>query len=210
MSREWTTPLSIVIGSGIVSLGLYFGLRPAPSSNETSAATPDLSANVRPGNRRAEEPPFVERDRHRGLDDDEDQGNDEIPPPAPEDPRREEYVPSAAEQAMAIASPLPSLPQSPGLAAQVEGDSAEAFDAVRSEARECWNSLPDDPEAPSSVSLDLSLSYDAEGNVIASGVSEDREARRDGLAQCLGPIVHGLRIPAPGSNASVQVRVTVP
>lgn len=210
MRRDVATPLSIVVGSVIVSLGLYFALRPAPPSSEASGATADRPANARAGDRRAAEPPFTQRDRRRALDDDDDDGTDEIPAPAPDDRRREEYVPSEAEQAMAIASPLPSVPQPPGLATQVEKDSAEAFEAVRSEARECWNALPDDPEAPSSVALDLSLSYDAEGNVIASGVSEDREARRDGLAQCLGPIVHGMHIPAPGANTSVQVRVTVP
>lgn len=199
MNREWITPLSILAGSVIVALGLYFGLRAAPQPREPApqetARRADAPARSRP------ESPFADRERRRVFD-------DEMPEDEP------------TEAAAEAAQPPPIAASRPGPAGtpaaetreptRVEQASAEAFESVRSEVRECWNSLPDDPEAPSSVALDLSLSYDAEGNLIASGVSENREARRDGLAQCLGPIVHGLRIPAPGSNTSVQVRVTVP
>lgn len=205
MRRESAIPVSILVGSVIVALGLYLGLRASGPSMERGRAVQG-APKPETDDRRPPVDPFTERDRHRAIDDEEA----DAPPISGEADRGEHPPVGNPEAGMATAVEMPSGGRSSGLAAQVEKDSAEAFEAVRSEARECWNALPDDPEAPSSVALDLSLSYDAEGNVIASGVSEDREARRDGLAQCLGPIVHGMRIPAPGANASVQVRVTVP
>lgn len=210
MRSQWSVPLSILAGSVIVSLGLYFGLRPAAPPMEEVRSAGDRSASTRPADPRAAESPFAERDRRRALADEELDAVRATSPPT-EESRRDDPVPSEAEQAMAIASPLPSLPHPTGLAAQAEKDAADAFEAIRADVRdECWNTLPEDPAAPGSVPVDLSLSYDAEGNVLASGVSEDREARRDGLADCLGPLVHGLRIPPPGQNTSVQVRVTMP
>ena len=205
MRRESAIPVSILVGSVIIALGLYFGLRASGPSIERGGAVQG-APKPRTDDRRPTANPFTERDRHRATDDEEA----DAPPISGEAGEGEPPLVGEAEGVMATASEMPSSRRSSGLSAQVEKDSAEAFEAVRSEARECWNALPDDPEAPSSVALDLSLSYDAEGNVIASGVSEDREARRDGLSACLGPIVHGMRIPAPGSNTSVQVRVTVP
>lgn len=200
--REWATPLSILCGSVIVGLGLYLGLRERAPSVEPAPVSkgdaPRPALQRKPG-------PFEERERRRAyLDADgptaDEPGNDEA---------NAEVSPDGATNSGSVAAAAHAGAQAP--ASQVERDAAEAFETVRAEVVDkCWNSLPDDPDAPSSVSVDLSLSYDPEGNLIATGVSEDRAARRDGVATCLGPIVHNLKIPPPGAHRSARVRVTIP
>ena len=94
---------------------------------------------------------------------------------------------------------------------KVHRDISEAFEQIRHRVRrECWDDLPDDPDAPDQVGLTLSVSVSAEGEMIASGVEEERGRSRKGLARCLGPLVHALEIPPPGQNVSTTIRVEVP
>ncbi|MFO7563443.1 MAG: hypothetical protein R6X02_12430 [Enhygromyxa sp.] len=125
--------------------------------------------------------------------------------------RREEYLQSEAAQAMAVAPPLGVTAAPQGLDEKVQQDATEAFDDIRGRVRtECWDALPNDPEAPDAVNVVLSLSYGADGKLLASGISEDREASRKGLVKCLRPLIHELDVPAPGHNLSVELQVTIP
>ena len=158
---------------------------------------------------------MAERDRRRRWDAlGEPEGNDApapAPPDDPEPPRDEDRV-SEAERALAVAPPLLGMPAVPrALSERVQRDAREAFEGIRGRVRaDCWEAQPGEPEAPDAVDVVLSLSYDAEGTVIASGITEDREHSREGLAACLGPLVHELEVPAPGSHLSVELRVELP
>lgn len=210
MKREWSTPVSIVIGSAIVSVGVYYGLRSTPPARDPVPTT--ARAESTPSQARQESPFAAARDRHRAFAEDDPPPIDDRSPSSPSEPPRERPVPTEADLAMAVAAPLPSQSgASAEVEAQISESAAEAFEAIRDDVRDqCWDALPEDPDAPSSIPLELSLSYDPDGNVIASGVSEDHEVRRDGVAGCLGPLVHQLKIPAPGARASVSVRITIP
>lgn len=118
----------------------------------------------------------------------------------------------AVDPAQAIAPPFPAAltPSSDAVeraTAALEDAVADARSGIRSK---CWNELATGEDTPSEVTLHLSVSFDGDGNVVASGVSEDREARLDGLAQCVTPLVHGLEIPPPGEPVPVELSITVP
>jgi hypothetical protein len=205
-SNPWL-PVSIVVGAAMIAWALYAALKP-PSADPTSTtrvrSAPDATMHPRPA-------VFEHRERR----DDDPSSTDEAP-----DDSRDEHRPEADERrqqtpqdaAAAIAPPLAVAPTAPpGIIARVTDDTAQAIDAARSEIRsQCWDALPNDEDAPAEVSLGLSVSFDARGKVIASGVSESRDAARPGVAQCVGAIVHGLEIPAPETNVGVELSITVP
>lgn len=201
----WHTSVSILVAGGLVAGAVYLALRPS-ASREQPESTATERAAARPTDPFAISP-MAERDRRRGWDDEPDEST---PTPAPG--TRGEKPIGEAELAMAVAPPLSGAPSTPReLVERVQRDAAEAFEGIRTRVRsDCWDALPDDPEAPEQVSVLLSLSYGADGKVIASGISENREQHRDGLAACLGPLVHGLEVPAPGTNLSIEVNVTIP
>jgi hypothetical protein len=201
----WHTSVSILVAGGLVAGAVYLALRPSPSPEPTTAAA------TKPAARSVDwfaSSPMAERDRQRGWD---DEPEDDAPEPAPTGAGSRSETPSEAEQAMAVAPPLgvPAVPQE--LSERLQQDAGEAFEGIRKRVRsDCWDALPDDPEAPDEVDVVLSLSYGANGKVIASGISENRESSRAGLATCLGPLVHELDVPAPGSNLSIELSVTIP
>jgi hypothetical protein len=200
----WHTSVSILVAGGLVAGAVYLALRPSPSPEPSAGAVTEPAAQSA---ERFAISPMAERDRQRRWDDEPD----DEPEPAPGGGTRSEEPVSEAELAMAEALPLgvPSAPQE--LAAHLQKDAGEAFEGIRKRVRsDCWDALPDDPEAPDEVDVVLSLSYGADGKLLASGVSEDRENNRAGLAACLGPLVHELDVPAPGSNLSIELSVTIP
>jgi hypothetical protein len=197
----WHTSVSILVAGALVAGAVYLALRTSPAPEPTTAATTKPAA--RPVDPFATSP-MAERDRQRRWDDEPD------PEPAPPGGSRNEKV-VEAELGMAVAQPLgvPSVPQE--VTERLQKDAGEAFEGIRNRVRsDCWDKLPDDPEAPDEVTMMLSLSYGADGRVIASGVSEFPESSRAGLAHCLRPLIHGLDVPAPGSNLSVELSVTIP
>jgi hypothetical protein len=197
----WHTSVSILVAGALVAGAIYLALRTSPVPEPTTAATTEPAARPDP----FATSPMAERDRQRRWDD------EPTPEPAPPGGSRSEKVVSEAERAMAVAPPLdvPSIPQEQ--TERLQQDAGEAFEGIRNRVRsDCWDKLPDDPEAPDEVNLMLSLSYGADGKVIASGISENREGYRAGLATCLGPLIHGLDVAAPGSNLSIELPVTIP
>jgi hypothetical protein len=201
---SWHTSVSILIAGSLVAGAVYFALRPSAPPAPSGGAATEPAARSAQGFAIS---PMAERDRQRGWDDE----SEPAPEPAPSGGSRSEAPVSEAELAMAVAPPLgvPSAPQE--LAARLQQDAGEAFEGIRNRVRsDCWDALPDDPEAPDEVDVVLSLSYGADGKLLASGVSESREINRPGLTACLGPLVHELDVPAPGSNLSIELSVTIP
>jgi hypothetical protein len=201
----WHTSVSILVAGALVAGAVYFALRPSPAPEPTTEVAQKPAA--RPVDWFASSP-MDERDRQRRWD---DEPEPELTPEPLDESRGEKPV-SEAERAMAVASPLlgvPAVPQEQ--AARLQRDAAEAFEGLRNRVRsDCWDALPDDPEAPDEVDVVLSLSYSADGNVIASGISESREKNRAGVAACLAPFIRELDVPAPGSNLSIELSVTIP
>lgn len=200
----WHTSVSILVAGGLVAGAVYLALRPSASPEPSGSVATEPAA--RPADQFAISP-MAERDRQRRWDDESESESE----PAVPGSRSEKPV-SDAELAMAVAPPLLGVPSGPQeLAERLQQDAGEAFEGIRKRVRsDCWDALPDDPEAPDEVAVVLSLSYGADGKLLASGVSEDREINRPGLAACLGPLVHELDVPAPGSNLSIELSVTIP
>ncbi len=73
--------------------------------------------------------------------------------------------------------------------------------------RECWEPLVD---RPNGATIEFSLSYDADGNVIASAVQQTREHYSEALGTCLANHATGLKIEAPGEPVSLSVPVALP
>lgn len=201
----WHTSVSILVAGALVAGAVYLALRTSPAPEPTTAATTERAA-------RPVDPfgtsPMAERDRQRRWDDEPE------PEPEPASPAgsRGERVVSEAELAMAVAPPLLGVPSTPQERTErLQRDAGEAFEGIRKRVRsDCWDTLPDDPEAPDEVDMVLSLSYGADGKVLASGIQESREKNRPGVAACLGSLVHELDVPAPGSNLSIELSVTIP
>lgn len=211
MHRPWHTSASIVLAGAFVAIAIYLGLREraAPTDAGTASAQPMANARgVKTGT------PILERDR-RGHD---EPGPSERPDArgssaaSASTPPIDRQRSSEADRATAVAPPLGGMPPvAPALVERVQRDARDAFDGIRDQVRSrCWDALPDDPDAPEAVEVVLSLSFDPHGAVLASGITDDREQHRPGLAACLGPLVHGLSVPAPKSHLSVEVRVEVP
>jgi hypothetical protein len=205
-SNPWL-PVSIVVGAAMIAWALYAALKPPsvdPTSTTRVRSAPEAAMHPRAA-------VFEHRERRdevrSSTDDASDDSRDDRSPEANE---RRQQTPEDA--AAAIAPPLAMAPTAPpGIIARVTDDTAQAVDAVRSEIRsQCWDALPDGKDTPAEVSLGLSVSFDARGKVIASGVSENRDAARPGVAQCVGAIVHGLEIPPPDTNVGVELSITVP
>lgn len=207
MERHWHTPAAIVLAGALVAVAVYLALRrPAPEADPAVSREADASGEARPARSSSHEPSWIERDRRRRL---EELGEDEPADRAAATPPADERV-SEAERAMAVAGPLAMPPVDPELAQRVERDARDAFEALRDRARaQCWDGI-EVPDSPGAVSVTLSISFDASGSVIASGIAENREASRPGLAQCLGPMIHSLEIPPPGSQVAVEVPVSLP
>jgi hypothetical protein len=221
MALPWHTSVSILVAGGLVAGAVYLALRPSAAPEPTAATTKRAAQPVDP----FATSPMAERDRQRGWD---DQPTTDLAPAPPGRSRgeKEKKVGSEAEQAMAVAPPLVGVPSTPQeVAERLQQDAGKAFEGIRERVRsDCWDTLPDDPEAPDEVTMMLSLSYGADGRVIASGITEPREGNREGnragspraaarssaLAACLDPLIHGLDVPAPGSNLAVELHVTIP
>jgi hypothetical protein len=180
MALPWHVSVSILLAGALVAVAVY--LRPSASPEPTE---------------RFPTSPMAERDRRRGWDDE----------PAPEPARP---VVGGAELANSEVSPL-GVPSTPQERTELQKNAGEAFERIRNRVRsDCWDKLPDDPEAPDELNLTLRLSYDADGKVLMSGIHDPPEGYSVDLDDCLGPLIHGLDVPAPGSNGSVELHVTIP
>lgn len=206
MSPQWRTPAAIVLAGAFIAVAIYLGLR-RPSDGDAVGPTEPNAA--RPSDPRARAVPSV---AVRSSEDDEASAERSVahaeaaPSPTPPDDAQRR---GAVDPALAVAPSLSGLPPVPADVVQrVEEDVLAEFASIRDRVRaKCWDPLPDTPDT---VEVGVSLSYAADGRVLASGIVEDRAHDVEGLAACLRPVVHGLNVPPPGNNVAVQVRLTLP
>lgn len=185
--------------------------RDRPPAAET--ATRDTKANPTPTgvSPRAADTPVDLRERDRVREDEP-----AAPPTAPTAPADAVAQPDPpvdpARQEPSEPPSAPAVPASP----TIEGAMAAAKTAAEGEVakvrtemrRACGDAL--DRGGGGSVKLGFSLSFDAEGKVLASAVQQGRETYIDGLDRCLAPFAHAIAVPAPGEPVSVEVDVELP
>jgi len=200
-----------VVAVGIAIVAATQTCRDRPPAEATAARDDEVNPakKVAP---RATDTPMDLRERDRLREDAVDPAGvavtpAEAPAPAPQpvDPERQAQEPTEP----AVAEPIPA---SPTVEAAITATLAAAQDEVakvRSEMRsKCWSGAS--RGGIDSAKLAFSLSYDAEGNVLASAVQQSRESYVDGLDRCLAPFAHALTVPAPGEPVSVEVEVELP
>jgi len=160
--RSLALPIAIVVGSAVIGISLYLGLReglrPAPT---TTAPATDVPA---PG----KATPAVEAKRTL------------VRPPA-EPPANRAY-----RQAQA------------------------ALDAQRPElVKTCWT--PPAADEPAAILLTYDITFAADGTILSLGISEEREAYRSSVAQCVRsqprPV---LPVDPPGESVRVVLGLSMP
>lgn len=201
--------IGVAIGSALAGgLLLFLLVRQSPTVPPTTPR-PDAAPTAAKASNASRPNPFEERDR---TPDDEDaserptapvQALAGVPTPAAPERREDPEAPPAA------APPLP--PPSPTVeVAMVQANVAAkaAVDKAQPKLRrECWDTLANRPDA---AQVEFSLSYDADGNVIASAVQQGRENYNAELGTCLGKQATALKIEAPGEPVSLNVAVDFP
>lgn len=185
---------------------------PAPAPDEPIAKA-EPKAGVAP---RAADTPIDLRERDRLREDDPtapatppaggpaspDPTADALPPPERKDPE-----PNAEPPIVVGPPPSPTI-EAATLAAKAAAQDEVA--KVRGEMRrKCWDGI--DRGGKSDAQLAFSLSFDAEGHVLASAVNQtSRENYVPGLETCLAPFAHAIEVPAPGESLSVEVDLELP
>ena len=109
--------------------------------------------------------------------------------------------------------PVPAAPVAATL--EVKAIAAEngrlALETVRAVMVErCWTSAAAKQPEPRQIPLMFNLSFSAQGQLVAFGISETRGADRPDVATCLRLLELRLQIPPPGSPLSVDVPFTLP
>jgi len=185
---------------------------PADESGPVAKAEPKSGVASRPA-----DTPMDLRERDR-LQENEAR-NEPLPvapvPTTPEAVPAPEPTPSVDDRDRTTPTEPPTVvgpPGSPTIEAAMTAAKAAAQDEVakvRSEMRnKCWNTV--DRGAISEAKLGFSVSFDAEGKVLASAVQQGRDSYIPGLDACLAPFAHALSVPAPGESVSVEVDVELP
>ena len=194
MASSRAIPAAILGSAAMLSVAVYLGLRDRPAAEQQPVA--DVAHPVPTAAAPTPRAPFEHRERR--LPDELLAGGAEV---------HEDTAPEAAGRAEAPRSVAATTPPTTTVAVLA---SAQA-EARRSEIRSaCWDNLPSGESDPSSVPLVVTLSFDPEGNVLASGTKESRDARRDGVASCVGRKLHDMRIDPPGTHVSVEIPIEVP
>jgi hypothetical protein len=197
-----------VIAAVAVALAAYVASdhEPAtPAADPAAKASAQAAPGVAP---RGSDTPFELRERERlnAAADDPSAAAVAPAPAAAASPEKREHVES--EEPLTVVSP----PASPTIEASMAAAKAAAEDAVaevRSDMRrKCWDTV--DRGGIGEAELGFSLTFDAEGRVIASAVQQGREGYIQGLDTCLGPFAHALAVPAPGEPVSVDVTFELP
>jgi hypothetical protein len=159
-TRSLALPIAIVVGSAIVGIALYLGLREGLASR---APAPPASAVQAP-----------------------------VAAPAP-----------AAEAA-------PPAPQGEPPADRAYRQAQAALDALRPGiVKACWT--PPAAGEPASILLTYDVTFGADGRILALGISEQREAYRTSVAECVRrqpqPVLH---VDPPGQSVRVILGLPMP
>ena len=110
----------------------------------------------------------------------------------------------------AAASP-PSTPMGEQGPATVRARAEAALEDIHDTlVEECWAPSARRDAEPASITVGLSLAFDAEGTMRGTGVLERRDANRPDIVQCLTERVHALSIEGIGVPASVEVELQLP
>jgi hypothetical protein len=124
------------------------------------------------------------------------------PAPAPAPPSR-----SAPEPAR----PGPPIAVTPLMQERGTENARLALEARRGEfVARCWAPAAAKQAEPGQIQLRFVLGFDPAGELIATGIVEDREHRRSDVTTCLRSIDLSFAIPAPGLVLQVEVPFTLP
>jgi hypothetical protein len=211
--------LGLAVLGGVVAVMVVVA-RPRPRLEP--AAVEAAPARVEaPGS--AEELGIVARDRRRELEPPRPAAPASEPARAParaqadlEEAERERLRAEAQAEPPVLPPAEPSEPAPPPedpdpatAAARVAAN--EAVDAIRGEmAKACWDTLDKPASASAGAKLGFSLSYDAEGKVVASSVVQERDKYVEGLDRCLAPFAQKLEVPAPEQAVSLDLAFELP
>lgn len=158
-SAQLSTSTAILIGSCIVAIGLYLGLR----------------------ERRRDEPAA----------------------PAP-------VVSAAKEAAAPVAVPTAKPAPNADKAAVIREASAVLDKQKKTLTEKCLApSLAKKPN-PTNVKYIFNITFNAQGNVLARGVAEDRETSRPEVLQCISENFPAVKVTPPGQTVLVDVPFELP
>lgn len=161
--RSLALPVAIVMGSAMIGIALYFGLRDGLASRATAPA-PAVQAPV-------------------------------AAPPA---------VPAPA------ATPAPPAPQGEPVPDRVYRQAQAALDVLRPGiVKTCWT--PPAAGEPAAILLTYDVTFGADGGILALGISEQREAFRTSVAECVRRQPRPeLRVDPPGQSVRVILGLPMP
>jgi hypothetical protein len=196
MTSSRAIPAAILAGAAMMSVAVYLGLRDRPQTTIDDPGPPSVHAASKQD---AVHSPFDDRERR--------------PPPTDIDPggsvivKAVDQPPGRPEESNGSRAAAPTTQSSSQVAQLASAQAAALRDELRSE---CWDALPARESEPASVDILVNLSFGSDGRVLASGTTENREARRDGVADCVGRKLHTMRIDPPGAHVSVEIPIEVP
>lgn len=180
LDKQLSTPIAILIAGGLIAAGLFFGLRGRDSTPSGPVSGP--GAPDRPGR------PAV---------------TDQAPQPG-----------HGADGPGAAAPPREPLAPAPAATADRNAVLAAAMkDIERHRAAivdKCVKpALAKKPDPPT-IKLVFNVTFDAKGQQITRGVSEDRATSRYEVTQCVTDALPPLEVPPPGVSAMVDIPWTLP
>jgi len=186
LDRYLSTQGAILLGSGMIALGLFFGLRGREDTPPPPPAQAPASVDA--------PPPPPARD------------------PAPSMERRARSAqPTQPARPAPTAQTAPAAPPEGAARDEVTRQAAQALEARRRHLVDrCWKPSLAKSRDPPSVRYVFNITFDAEGRQLARGLAEDRAAARPDVTTCLGAELTPLAIPAPGAVVQVEVPFSLP
>ena len=139
--------------------------------------------------------------------------------PAPAAPTmaapQSKVAPPAADPEPGAGAPAPMGMALPGVPAEqqarVQKDTARAIEAAKPGiVRECWGPSAARAAEPSKIKLKWNGTIGSDGRPAASGLSEDREASRPDLTDCVLAKLSSLHVPPPPTPTFVSIELTLP
>lgn len=160
--RSLALPIAIVVGSVILGVALYLGLREGLATRAPA-------------------------------------------PPAPA-----AHAPVAAPPTAPAPATKPAAPRGEPVADRVYRQAQAALDVLRPGlVKACWT--PPAAGEPASILLTYDVTFGADGGILALGVSEQREAYRTSVAECVRrqpqPVLH---VDPPGESVRVILGLPMP
>jgi hypothetical protein len=179
--RSISTPAAILIGSALIAVGVFFGLRQRPLDDRSLVESPAPSSRSAPGSA----------------------SRDAVAAPSPAS--RDAVAAPSPTSRDAVAAPGPASQDI--VAAQV----TKALEAYRGDIIErCWKPSVAKQPKPPTTKIVYNFSFDSSGRQIIRGAREDRETSRPEVRQCIDGILKPLQIETTGTSVFVEVPFTLP